>query len=373
MPVNCKNEMVIIVDCGVLADIANQFYISGDVLKCIPLHGGLINTTFHVITTTKQYVLQRINQDVFSDIDLLMQNIERASEYLKKRAYLGLKIIKTLSGKSYSKYQDGSFWRMYAYIDNTYTIDTVRSKNDAYQYGFAIGNFLLQIEGIHENLIRDSIQNFHNTPYRYTCFFKALERDAMNRAFLIKNDIEYIANMKDFINSTTDVLSYGLVKDGIVHNDARINNILFDIKTNNAVCMIDYDTIMKGKRIFDFCDGFRFAVTFDTLEHAATTVVTIDLGLAQSYINGFFGTCGRLLTTAEFDAAITCSKLITLENGIRLLTDYLNGDTYFKTEYQGQNLIRWKRHRQLLDEIDTNQIQLEKMVREAEKKFYDIV
>lgn len=302
-----------------------------------------------------------------------MQNIERASEYLSQRGYHGLEIIKSQKGKTYIQLQDGSFWRMYAYIDNTYTIDAVRTRMDAKQYGCAIGNFLFQIEGIDQTLIHDSIPSFHNTSSRYSEFIKAISSDKQNRAILIQNEIEYILAMKGFIDSISKILSCEKIKDSIIHNDARINNVLFDSVTNAAVCMIDYDTIMLGKRIFDFCDGFRFAVTYDTLERIMSKEVKIDLELAKSYITGYFGTCGKLLTHTEFCVAISCSQLITLENGIRLLTDYLNGDTYFYTEYNNQNLIRWKRHRQLLNEIDTNQNQLEKMVEEAEKNVYGVI
>lgn len=355
-------------DCSV---IARQFRIAGKIMECKPIQGGLINKTYFIKTSANKYILQLINQNVFHDIDLLMNNIVSLSHHLYGKGYYGIKVVKTQKGEYYLPTNTGQYWRMYLYIDDTYTINSIRTSKDARNYGSVIGNFLIQMIGLDESMIHDPIPNFHDTRSRYNNFIRSLEKDSRNRAQLITEEIKYLIDQWDFIDSVCCALENESINNGIIHNDVRINNVLFDVKTDEPVCLIDYDTIMKGKRIFDFCDGFRFATTYDTLEYESPSKVKIDLDLAHSYIYGYWKICGKHINEDESNVAISCSRLLTLENGMRLLTDYLNGDVYFSTDYPSQNLIRWKRHRQLLDDIDMKQHLLESIVKEVSHHVFD--
>lgn len=339
--------------------IANEFKIDGVPQKADPFGSGHINDTF-LITTDKgyKYVLQRINTNVFTDPELLMNNYASVTSYIK--SYIAneggdpwrgtLNLIKTNSGATWLN-QGECCWRMTTYIDKTFTIQIVQNAKDFYWAGRAFGRFACQLADYPTDTLGETIPNFHNTPSRYRDFEKAVEDDVCGRAATVLAEIEFARSQKDYTTLFTDMLSKGQLPLRVTHNDTKLNNVLLDAETGEPVAVVDLDTVMPGLSLYDFGDSIRFGTNPAAEDETDLSKVYCDLDYFESYTKGYLEECGKSLTENELNMLPYAGKMMTLECGLRFLTDYLNGDTYFKIHRDGHNLDRCRTQFKLVEDM----------------------
>ena len=331
--------------------VLKQFCICGDVIQIEKYGKGQINDTYLVVTNIEKYILQRINKNVFTNIPLIMQNIEMLLSYSKKM-YEKMSLIYTKDGKAYYVDSEKQYWRIYRFVENSYYLNSVDSSKNAYLYGQSLGMFINEFFEFPQDKLFDTFPEFHNTMYRYEQFEKSIQEDKLNRAIHVRKEIDFIRKRKGEINRSIITKKSNTIPKRISHNDMKIDNILFSRIDDTPICIVDLDTIMSGFIVDDFGDAFRFAVTYSTEDTQDLEDVYIVPELFESYVKGFWNSCGTILTKAEKEIMLEQCKMMTLECGMRMLTDYLCGDIYFPIKYLEHNYIRSKTRIKLVQEIE---------------------
>lgn len=342
-------------------EILKQFQLEGEVVELKPYGSGHINKTFLVIMEGgERYVLQEINRNIFHDTAGLMENVVNVTSYLKdKIAKEGgepdretLTVIPTVQGGYYYRDRAGNDWRVYRCIDRIITLDQAQTPEDFRESGRAFGNFQAQLADYPAQTLHETIPDFHNTPKRYLAFEKAVEADICGRAASVAEEIAFIRARKDEISILAGLLDKGELPLRITHNDTKLNNVLLDERTHKAVCIVDLDTIMPGLCAYDFGDAIRFGANTAVEDEPDIGKVSLSLELYRAYAEGFLEGCGGRLTPKEIELLPLGAKTITIEQGIRFLTDYLQGDTYYHTEREGQNLDRCRTQLALVADME---------------------
>ena len=307
-------------------------------------HGnGHINRTFLVKTATKNYILQAINTDIFRDGVALMRNVELVTDYLNERAEdprAVMKIVRTRENVPYAVDADGYFWRVLHYVEGSICLEAPESAEDFYQAAYAFGKFQRDLVGFPADSLTEIIPNFHHTPKRFEAFLAALEADVCGRAAGVREEIEFYLSERDFYPVLLNAHAEGRLPLRVTHNDTKINNVMLDAKTRRALCVIDLDTIMPGFSVTDFGDSIRFGACTAAEDEPDASKMHLDLSLFESYARGFLDGCGGDLPEQEVMLMPEGAKMMTVECGMRFLTDYLSGDTYFRTAYPEHNLVR---------------------------------
>ena len=291
------------------SDILNQFPFKGTITNLTPVREGHINTTLKAEFTGGKYILQKINTVVFTKPDELMANIFLTTEYLAKTleangidpSRRALKFLKTLDGKPYYRDKDGSCWRSYVYIDNCYTLKENCSPEEIYKAAKAFGVFQNTLSGFDGSKLYESIKNFHNTPVRFGNFLKNVENDTAGRVREVSEEIEFFKSREAETSIVTDLLASGELPVRVTHNDTKINNILFDRDTKEALCIIDLDTIMPGSSLYDFGDSVRSGAGTAAEDEVDYKKMTINLDIYSAYVNGFLDGAGSSLTDKEIE------------------------------------------------------------------------
>ena len=353
-----------------LTQVINNFQIEGEVLSVTPHGDGHINDTYLIVTTVRKYIMQRINNMVFRDIELLMDNIDLVLSHAKRNILASggdpereaMTLIHTINGDKFYRDSENKFYRIYIFIDNTVSLNLARNEEDFYQAGVAFGKFARMLDGFNTSEIKDVIPNFHNTEVRFDNFIKALEVDKCNRAILVKPEIEFILKRQVFCSKIINMLSDGKLKWRVTHNDTKLNNVLLDAKTGKAVSVIDLDTVMKGSVCYDFGDSVRFGCSTALEDEENLNKVHFSLPLFDVYSRGFLGALDGKLLKSETLNMPTGSIMMTLECGIRCLTDYLDGDNYFKVSKNDHNLHRCRTQFKLVSEMEHNYDEMIKIV-----------
>ncbi len=341
---------------------AKLFAIEGEVLSVEPYGEGHINHTFLVVTTEKRYILQQMNTKIFPDSDGLMRNICGVTEHLRARGIETLEVIPTLDGKSY--YKGEECFRVYAFIENTVTYQKVTDEQVFRNSGKAFGEFQNYLAEFDASVLTEAIPRFHDTPNRFQNFLAALEKDEFDRAKECQKEIDFLLAHKDTYSRIIDGLKDGSIPLRVTHNDTKLNNILMDEKTNEARAVIDLDTIMPGSMMYDFGDSIRFGASTGAEDEKDLSKVHFSLPLFKAYAEGFCGAMKATITQKEAELLPYGSYLMTVECGMRFLTDYLAGDTYFATKYAGHNLVRCRTQLQLAKEMEENFDKMGEIVRE---------
>lgn len=353
-----------------LTRVCEAFAFDGKIIDAKPFGSGHINDTM-LLTTDKgsQFVLQKINTYVFTDPQALMENVFAVTEFLKKRLVeLGddpnrgtLTFIKTLDGKLYHSDSEGA-WRAYRFQGDLIALNACRSINDFYASGKAFGRFQALLCDYPAETLHDTIPNFHNTPYRYKQLHEAIEKNAAGRLDSVREEVDFYLEREKDASIIVDLQAQGVLPLRVTHNDTKLNNVLLDPKTGEGVCVIDLDTIMPGQAIYDFGDSIRFGASTADEDEADLSKVHFDLDLFDAYTKGFLEGCNNTLSDAEKDLLPTGAWTITLEQGVRFLTDYLNGDVYYKIHYPEQNLNRVRTHMKLVKEMEEKQDQMQAII-----------
>lgn len=356
-----------------LLTIAKQFRLSGDMVKIEPYGNGHINDTFLLSMNQegkeKHYILQRMNKDIFKNSDELMENIVHVTSFLKDKIEKQggdperetLQVILTRDGRTYYKEDGGDGWRVYPFIRDTISYDA-GGREELNKSGIAFGNFQYLLSDFPAKELHETIPNFHNTVNRFANFKKALEEDVMGRAKEVEPEVQFILDREADCYFFGNLLEKGEVPLRVTHNDTKLNNVLFDKDTGKAICVIDLDTVMPGFAAHDFGDTIRFGASTAAEDEKDLQKVSCDMELFEAYFDGFMEGCRGSLTKREVETLPMGAKIMTFECGMRFLTDYLEGDTYFKTHYEGQNLDRTRTQLKLVKDMEDKWEIMEKIV-----------
>ena len=318
--------------------VAEQFQIEGIVQSVAPYGEGHINLTLLVTTDKKRYILQKMNTRVFPDSDALMKNICAVTKHLKDQGAETLEVIPTQSGDSYLRSENN--YRMYAFIENTVTYQLATDKDVFEDSGRAFGQFQNLLASFDASVLNETIPQFHDTPKRYRDFCAALEKDAFDRAKLCRSETEFVLAHKDTFSKITDGLKDGSVPLRVTHNDTKLNNILMDAVTHKARAVIDLDTVMSGSMLYDFGDSIRFGASTAAEDETDLSKVHFSTELFEAYARGYLNAVKDNMTEREIQLLPYGAYLMTIECGMRFLTDYLSGNVYFATKYEEHNLVR---------------------------------
>ena len=326
---------------------ALRAYFEAEPSYCEPYGNGHINDTFLVVCGAR-YILQRMNHVVFPHPDEVMENILGVTEHLRGKAAArggdveraSLVVVPTKEGKPFFCDSIGSFWRLYEFCERTITREVIEDPQDFYTCAEAFGQFQRDLADYPAEKLHEAIVDFHNTPKRYEKLMRAIENDVCGRATEVADEIAFAVARAEFAKTLERAHEAGELPLRVTHNDTKLNNILFDETTGAPVCVIDLDTVMPGYSVNDFGDSIRFGANTAVEDETDLSRVSVDLGLFELYAKGFLKGCGGRLTEKEVELLPEGAMMMTLECGVRFLTDYLEGDVYFRTHREKHNLDR---------------------------------
>ena len=358
-----------------LQNIADKFAIRGDITAITQINKGYINRTYKVETLSDtghvhKYTLQRINTNVFPDVDALMNNFKITTRHLFGRLLLpgrGEKgsvqqLRPAKDGRSYYR-DDTGCWRMLTHFDNVYSLDIPERPETFYEAGRAFGMFLKEMKDIDPSEIKEVIPNFHNTKSRYKDLEEAIFQDPKERASQVGAEIQFVRDRADMFGIISDALESGRIPTRICHNDCNLNNILFDKSTHLPVAIIDLDTVMPSSPLYDYGDSMRIGTNTAKDDEKDLSKVSCNLSLYEQYARGYLEACGDILTPEELALLPYASLIITAEDGIRFLADHINGDVYYNIYYPGQNLDRARTQLKLLADMEKKLPQIKQILR----------
>lgn len=352
-------------------DIAENFRLDGQIREVRPYGDGHINDTFLVRTTSKKYVMQRINTFVFADVEVLMRNIVSVTTYLNEQidAQHGdvrqkISIIPTKDDGYYYRCDDGAY-RMYTYADHTRSVNIPLSNAHFKKGAVCFATFVKYLLDYPADTIADVIPDFHNTRSRYKAFENAVKDDEFGRLSQVVELVEFVKQRQSYVGLLVDKLENGQLPYRVTHNDTKFNNLLLDDETFNPVAVIDFDTIMKGTICYDFGDAIRAGCNSAEEDESDLNKVYFDFDKYEAFAEGYLRTLGQYITEEEKDNLAFSCILITLECGIRFLTDYLRGDCYFKTHYPKQNVNRARTQFKLVADMEERFEEMKQVITKA--------
>ena len=342
-----------------ISDVIEHFKVLKNPTRYAPYGSGHINQTF-LIEKNEKYILQRINTFAFKNPDELMANIAAVTKHLGEKIIASggdpkretLTVIPTDDGKPYYRAEDGSCYRVYIYIDNATSYDKVENADQLYNAARAFGRFQNRLADFPADTLYEVIANFHDTRDRLRQLTDAISENRAGRLAEVASEVDFVLARKDDCGIILDAIANGEVPIRVTHNDTKLNNILLDPKTNEGVCVIDLDTVMPGSLLYDFGDALRYGANSAAEDEIDLDKVHFRLDYFEAFVRGFVEEVGNTMTKKEIELLPFSVKLLTLECGIRFLTDYLNGDAYFRIHREKQNLDRCRAHFRLAEDIE---------------------
>ena len=331
---------------------------------------GHINDTY-IVHSQPNYILQRINKNVFTNPPAVMENIQGVTEFLRKKIIAEggnpdretLNLIPTVDGKSYYLHTDGEYYRVYKFIERAVSYDIVENPMQLYHAARAFGKFQNMLADYPAEKLHETIVDFHNTPARYEQFKTALAKNASGRAKNAGPGIDFVLAREKDASIVVDALADGSIPLRVTHNDTKLNNVLLDEVTGEGVCVIDLDTVMPGSLLYDYGDALRFGGSSGAEDEPDLSKIWFDVEKFTAFTKGFIEVLPSI-TEKELRLLPFSIKLMTLECGSRFLADYINGDVYFKTHYPEHNLIRARTQFKLVKEIEDKMDELNAIVTE---------
>src|SRR5437763_477160 len=348
-----------------LQEISKQFQIYGEILHAETFKIGHINETYSATYDQGgmrvRYIHQKINKTVFKNPVAVMQNVMRVTTHIRSGleeqnardiTRRSLVVIPTRNGKSYYRNSDGEYWRTFVFVEGVQTFESVQSPEQALQAGRAFGEFQSLLVDLPGERLNETIPDFHNTRKRFTALQQAIQKDHNNRARDAKAEIEFALGHEQIADVILNAMAKKKIPERITHNDTKFNNVMLDVLTGEAMCVVDLDTVMPGCALYDFGDMVR-ATTSPTLEDEQDlSKVKMQIPMFKKLAEGYLAGAGQFLTRTEKSYIAFSGKLITFEIGIRFLTDYLSGDTYFRIHRQAHNLDRCRTQFKLVESIE---------------------
>lgn len=362
-----------------MEDIKNiivNFEFNGNMTDCKIFGSGHINTTYIASYENNgkisRYIIQKINTNVFKNVDELMENVFAVTSFLREKIKANkgnpdretLHYIKTKNGDKYYRDENGDCYRAYRFVENSKSCDSVDSPEIFEKSGVAFGRFQKYLSDFPATTLYETIPNFHNTVWRFENeFLPAVKNDLKNRAEECREEIEFVTSRKSDCSRLVNLIDEGKLPIRVTHNDTKLNNVMFDEDTDDAICVIDLDTVMPGLALYDFGDSIRFGANTCEEDDENISEVAINLDYFKSYARGFLCEAGENFNQCEIDNLAFSAKLMTLECGMRFLTDYLNGDTYFKIAYPKHNLVRARNQFALVKDMESKMDKMEDIIR----------
>lgn len=363
--------------------ILDNYNIKGKLINIKEDNTGNINKTYIITFINNgieyKYLVQQINTNVFNDPYILMENILGVTNYLKEQMILNndnnhkvLEIIKTKDNNPMCYIYDDKgikrYYRIYKYIDNSISYDKSFNKDIVYNTGKAFGNFQKLLNNYPMNSLNETIKDFHDTKKRYDKLIKDINNLSNDRVKEAYQEIEFIIKHQTICDLIIKKLNNNTIPYRVTHNDTKVNNVLMNKETLDYLAVIDLDTVMPGSMLFDYGDGIRSTACTCLEDEHNLSKVKIDLELFESYTRGYLSEISDCITQEELNLMAKSIEIITLELAIRFLNDYINGDTYFKVEYNKQNLYRTKAQLALVKDIETKLDYMDSFIKKCYKQ-----
>ena len=362
-------------DNKIVTELLNAFEFAGEFEKSSQLHDGHINNTYvfdfrEENGKLNKYLVQELNTYVFRQPEALMENVMGVTNYMREYVKNNggdierecLYVIPAKDGRPY--YIDGEkrFWRCYNFIYNAHSCQSVENAEVFFNAAKAFGKFQCILADYPIDSLAETIPNFHNTVSRFADFKKAVSDNLSGRASQAEEEIKFVLDREKDCSVLLDMLNAGELPLRVTHNDTKLNNVMFDNETNEGICVVDLDTVMPGLSLYDFGDSIRFGANTAAEDEKDVSKVSLSLENFRAYTLGYLTTAGESLTKNEIEQLAFSSKLMTLECGMRFLGDFINGDTYFKTEYPEHNLVRCRTQFALVADIEKKMDEMQKIV-----------
>ena len=345
-----------------------QFALAGRVLSCKPHGQGHINRTYLAQTEGgRRYILQRISRAAFRDIPALMENVAAVTGYLSRRMEdprACLHLVPTRSGGTWYRDGEGEYWRVYDFIEDSICLQAPETPADFVQSAVAFGGFQRQLQAFPAEKLHETIPNFHNTPDRYWKFRAALQADALGRAAAVEPEIRFLLEREERAGTLQQLRQRGELPLRVTHNDTKLNNVMLDAASRKALCVIDLDTVMPGLVAYDFGDSIRFGAATGPEDEKDLDRIRMSLPLYEAFARAFVPACGGL-TAAERESLPLGAWTMTLECGLRFLTDYLEGDRYFAVARPEHNLDRARTQLKLAADMEEKWDEMKRIIGEC--------
>jgi hypothetical protein len=345
-------------------ELAAAFLCPGNYLGDEPYGSGHINDTYKAYYDVDgrevHYIHQRVNHNVFKDVPGLMENVGRVTRHQRKKFEEAgadeidrrvLTLIPTVDGKDFYQDEQGNYWRTYIFVEDAVGIDVIENTDQAYKSAKTFGEFQCQLADLSGRL-NDTIPNFHHTRSRYDTLMQAIEEDVLGRAVNVQAEIAFVKEREEIVDVVVDLMASGMIPERVTHNDTKLNNVLMDCQTNEGMCVIDLDTVMPGSVLYDFGDMVRTTTNQAVEDEPDASKIWMDIDYFKALVKGYLETASGFLTEKEKELLAFSGKLITFEIGLRFLTDYLQGDTYFKTHREGQNIDRCRKQFKMVQSME---------------------
>lgn len=352
--------------------IAAQFPLHGTLVEAVPHGSGHINDTYAVTFdqagTPVRYIFQRINHRIFQDVPRLMDNIGRVSAHLAGKLPPGsdgrraMTLVPALDGLAYHQTSEGNFWRVYLFIEKARTYDQLESAAQAFEAARAFGLFQRGLSDLPEPRLVETIAGFHDTRRRFDTLRRAVDEDIAGRRHEVATEWDFACRHEADVDRLLDLTRARAMPERVTHNDTKINNVMLDDATGEGICVIDLDTAMPGLSLYDFGDMVRTAVSPAAEDECDLTKVCVRLPIFESLARGFIEGTRDILTEAEWENLAFSGRLLTLEVGLRFLTDYLQGDVYFKTKRPGHNLDRCRVQFELVKRLEESEPEMNRII-----------
>lgn len=352
--------------------ICSRFNFEGEFVSAEPYGGGHINDTYKVVYKEAEkenwYILQRINSNVFKNPAGVMENIGRVTSYLnelkEENEYEVMELIYTTDGDTFFE-ENGNYYRAFVFVKDAVSYNYSKDLETIYESGKAFGNFQKMLANFPLKDLHETIPNFHHTYERYKTFCRSLEKDAHFRKEECLDEIKFALSHEDLTHLVVDEMEKGTIPVRVTHNDTKINNVLFDVHTGKGKCVIDLDTVMPGSALYDYGDSIRSSAATAIEDEPDLDKVWWDKDRFTAFTKGFLSEIGPSLTDKEKELLPYAGILITYEIGLRFLTDFLDGDVYFKTHYPKHNLVRAKNQFKFVADMEKNIEEIKKIVAEC--------
>ncbi len=358
----------------IVRNIATRFQISGEFVSAQLYGTGHIHDTYRVefrqsdlneLGLSRYTLLQRINTHVFPDPMALMENIQRVTDHLLRQLSPGadqrqvLRLIPNRDGRNWHIDFEGSYWRAYHYIENTLSCDMPETADQAYQAARAFGRFQLQLATLPAPRLLETIPDFHHTPRRYQALERAIDINQAHRAANVAAEIAFAESRK----TLAGLLQNADLPERVAHNDSKLANVLLDSRTGEGLCVVDLDTVMPGFAVHDFGDLVRTITSPVAEDEQNLTLVRMQFPMFEAVARGYLSTAGSFLTQEEKNHLVPASKVLVYEQGLRFLTDHLNGDTYYKILHPDHNLHRCRTQFALLQSMERQEAEMTRLIR----------
>lgn len=357
-----------------IIDIASRFKITESIASIEPFGSGHINDSFRVCTDSgNDYLLQRINHFVFKDVAGLMDNIANITRHLKEKlaeipgadpAKEVLTLVENKNNGYYIEDEAGGYWRVFRFLKDTKSYDLVSTEKQAFEGGKAFGRFQALLADMDPSLVIDTIPNFHNIEYRLSNLDKAIAADSEKRVNSVQPEIAFIDRRREQMKHILLSGRSGILPKRIIHNDTKFNNVLLD-EHDRAQCVIDLDTVMPGYVAYDFGDAIRTIINTAPEDEPDLARIGLNIPLFTAYVNGYLEQTASFLTDTELNSLIEGALLLPYMQGVRFLTDYLDGDNYFKIHFPQHNLQRTRAQFRLVEKLEEERDDLQAIILQA--------